>query len=223
LIRKAAWLLANAAAAPRDAARTATAPAAPATPAATATAATTSAAATASTATTPGHLNAAANVFLVEDVERGKAHIGDFFIAKCDLMAKAHRRRLRRIRSRHSRRGCTAHHRKCQTGCPQHRNGFRHVLFLRRLFYTLHSRNLHTCNWSDSSNSNLARDKSPRKAIAHFALNSPLLTGIWFILMNEFFIFVHRLFINVGGLSLRRKVSFQPCDIYRFTRLRNNL
>jgi hypothetical protein len=216
-------LLANAATAPRNAARTATAPAAPATPAATTTATPAPAAATASAATTPSHLNATARVFLVEDVECGEAHIGDFFIAKCDLMAKTHRRRLRRIRSRHGRRGCTAHHRKCQTGCPQHRNGFRHVLFLRRLFYTLHSRNLHTCNWSDSSTSNLARDKSPRKAIAYFALNSPLLTGIWFILMNEIFIFVHQLFINIGGLSLRCRVSFQPCDIYRFTHLRNKL
>jgi hypothetical protein len=133
-------------------------------------------------------------------VECGEAHIGDFFIAKCDLMAETHRRRLRRIRSRHGRRGCTAHHRKRQTGSTQHRNGSRHVLFLRRLFYTLHSRNLHTCNWSDSSDSNLARDKSPRKAIAYFALNSPLLTGIWFILMNKIFSFVHRLFISIGGL-----------------------
>jgi hypothetical protein len=143
-------------------------------------------------------LNAAAGVFLVEDVERGEADVGDFFLTKRDLMAEAHRRRLRHISCWYGRCRCTAYHRKCQTGCPQDRNGFHHVLFLRRLFYTLHSRNLHTCNWSDSSNRILARGKSPRKAIARLALNSPLLIGTWFILMNEIVIFIHQLFINIG-------------------------
>jgi hypothetical protein len=167
-------------------------------------------------------LNAAAGVLFVEDVERGEADVGDFFLAKRDLMAKAYRRRLCHISCRHGRCRCTAHHRKCQTGCPQHRNGFHHVLFLRRLFYTLHSRNLHTCNWSDSSVESLARDKSPRKAIARLALNSPLLIGTWFILMNEIVIFIHQLFINIGSKVAVQ--SFVPHrDICSFTPAQNNL
>jgi len=54
----------------------------------------------------------------------------------------------------------------------------------------------------------LTRDKSPRKTIAHLALNSPLLTGIWFILMNEIFIFIHRLFINIDSKVVTQ--SFVP-------------
>jgi hypothetical protein len=188
---------AKAAAAPGNAASTAAAPAATASPAA---ASATPAATTTAAAAAPRNLNSVAGVFLVEDVERGQTHIGDFLIAKHNLMTKTYGRCLRRIRRRHGCCRCTAYHRKCQTGCPQYRNRFCHVLFLRRLFCTLHSRNLHTCIWFDSSVKSLACDKSPRKAIAHLSLNSPLLTGIWFILMNNIFTFIHRLFINVGSI-----------------------
>jgi hypothetical protein len=141
-------------------------------------------------------------------MEGRQAHIGDFFLTKHKLMPETYGRRLRRVCRRHGRCRCATYHRKRQTGCPQDRNGFRHVLFLRRLFYTLHSSNLHTCNWFDSSVESLACDKSPRKAIAHSALNSPLLTGIWFILMNETFVFIHRLFIiDVSTVSMRSFVS----------------
>jgi hypothetical protein len=141
-------------------------------------------------------------------VERCQADVRDFFLTEDELMTQAYGRRLRRICRRHSRCRRSAYHRKGQTGSPQDRNGFRHVLFLRRLFYTLHSRNLHTCNWSDSSNASLTCDKSPRKANADFALNSALLTGIWFILMNEIFAFIHQLFIVDIGITLSLDADF---------------
>ncbi|HVX77612.1 MAG TPA: hypothetical protein VHB49_15870 [Bradyrhizobium sp.] len=192
--------LTPAAAAPGGAAGTATAPAATATPAAASTAAATTPA-SATAAAGARHLNVAAgiaaDIFPVEHMERRQADVCDFFFTKRNLMAKACGRRHRCIRRRHSRCRRTAHHRKCQTGCPQDRNGFRHVFFLRRLFYTLHSRNLHTCIWFDSSIGILTCGKSPRKAITLSALNSTLLVGVCFILMNEIFIFIHQLFINI--------------------------
>jgi len=39
-------------------------------------------------------------------------------------------------------------------------------------------------------------------------LDSPLLTGVWFILMNEIFIFIHRLFINIGSVVCDAEFRF---------------
>jgi hypothetical protein len=106
--------LANAAAAPRQAAAaTAAAPAAAAaapaaapatTPAAAATA---SAAATATSATAPGDLYARLHcrgVFLVEDIEGRETDVGEFFLTERDLVIRRHLLQ-RHIRSRRAGRG----------------------------------------------------------------------------------------------------------------------
>jgi pyruvate/2-oxoglutarate dehydrogenase complex dihydrolipoamide acyltransferase (E2) component len=90
--------LAGTAGAPRPAAATAT-NAAPAT-----TAAATSAAPAAAASAAPSQLlRATADVFLVEDMERRKADVGDFFLAKGETLGGRIIRRLWDVRSRHSR------------------------------------------------------------------------------------------------------------------------
>src|SRR5882757_7505454 len=91
---------AEAASAPRQAAAAAAATAAAAS--ATATAATTAAAtATATAAASARFLNTASDLFLVEEVERRQADVGDFFFAECDGMGRCVVRGLRRIRRWH--------------------------------------------------------------------------------------------------------------------------
>jgi hypothetical protein len=46
----------------------------------------TSAAATTATAASAGHLHAAANVFLIEDVKRGETYVGHFLFAKNEAL-----------------------------------------------------------------------------------------------------------------------------------------
>jgi hypothetical protein len=76
-----------------------------ATASATATAATTAgatAAAAAAASATPRHLlQRAAVVFLVEQVERREADVGDFFFAQCDSLGRREVEFLRDIRGRH--------------------------------------------------------------------------------------------------------------------------
>src|SRR5258708_7598809 len=98
--------LADAAGAPRQAAAATASGATAASATATTTAATTTAAATASA---PRHLNAASDVFLVEQVERCEADVGDFFFAERDGMGRRIVRNLRHVRRRHGRCGRTSH------------------------------------------------------------------------------------------------------------------
>ena len=61
------------------------------------------------------------SAFLVEDVEGSEAHVGDFFLAKCDLLIGRIVRRLRDVIGRHCCRRRSAYHRKRQAGCAQSR------------------------------------------------------------------------------------------------------
>ena len=86
--------------------RAATAATATATAAATTTASTATAATTAATATAaPGHLLEAgvAAVFLVEQMERGEAGVGNFFFAEEHGLARREIQLLRGVRIRQSR------------------------------------------------------------------------------------------------------------------------
>jgi hypothetical protein len=127
--------LAPAAVTPRRAAA-ATANAASATSAAAATPTTSAAAATA-----PGYLHAAANVFLVEQMERCQADVGDFLVAESDGLSRYIVRCLLHVRCRHCRCGCASHQRQSQSGGPQGRgSSFCHTLRLRSLLHSSHSR-----------------------------------------------------------------------------------
>jgi hypothetical protein len=135
---------AEAAIAPRRAARSAAATATAATAAAAA-AATASATATAATTTTaaPGHLLHAA-LLLVEQMERGEAHIGDFLVTKRDRLRRHEAQFLRRIGDWIG--GCGGASRKTesQTRSAQRRHGgFSNSLRFRSLFHSSHRRILH--------------------------------------------------------------------------------
>jgi len=61
------------------------------------------------------HLREAAGaVFLVEDVECRKTHVGHFLFAKNEALIGCGVQRLRKVRSRKS--GCASHQRKTQSG-----------------------------------------------------------------------------------------------------------
>src|SRR5450631_4183693 len=98
MVGKPSGLAHPAAGAPRNAAASA---AAAATAAASATP--TAAAASAATATAPRHLNAAADVLLVEEMERRQANVGDFFFTERESLSRRIIRCLRDVRGRHSR------------------------------------------------------------------------------------------------------------------------
>jgi hypothetical protein len=79
------------------------------------TAATTAAAApaaTSATTTSAGFLHAAANVFLIEDIERGETDVGHFLVAKNEALIGRGIVRLRDAGSGHRGCGCTTHQRK---------------------------------------------------------------------------------------------------------------
>jgi hypothetical protein len=60
---------------------------------------------------------AAGPVFLVEDVECSKTHVGYFLFAKNEALIGCGAQRLRKVRSRKSGCGCASHQRKTQSGC----------------------------------------------------------------------------------------------------------
>jgi hypothetical protein len=100
------------AAAPRCAAASATA--ASAARAATGTAKSTTTTCTAAAAAHRYLREAAGAVFLVEDVECSKTHVGYFLFAKNEALIGCGAQRLRKVRSRKS--GCASHQRKTQSG-----------------------------------------------------------------------------------------------------------
>jgi hypothetical protein len=113
------------AAAATRAAATATEPetaAATTEPAAATTAAATAAAAASATASA-GHLHAAANVFLIENIERGETDVGHFLLAQNEALIGRDTVRLRDAGSGHRGCGCIARQRKTQSGGTQHLHG----------------------------------------------------------------------------------------------------
>jgi autotransporter-associated beta strand protein len=108
--------------------------AAPATATAAAAPAATSAATT-TTASAAGQLHAAANVFPIEDVERGETDVGHFLFAENKALIGRGIVKLRDIGSGRRRCGCTTHQRKTQSGGTQrlHGRGFGSALLLRSL------------------------------------------------------------------------------------------
>lgn len=75
------------------------------------------------TATTAGHLHAAANIFSVEQIERGEADVGHLLFAKNEAMIGQALVGLRDIGSWRRRCGCATDQRKTQSGGAQHTNG----------------------------------------------------------------------------------------------------
>jgi hypothetical protein len=73
--------------------------------------------ATSTAAATARYLREAAGaVFLVEDVECSKTHVGHFLFAKNEALIGCGVQRLRNVRSRKSGCGCASHQRKTQSG-----------------------------------------------------------------------------------------------------------
>jgi hypothetical protein len=78
----------------------------------------------AATATAAGELHAAAaNIFPVEEVERGEADVGHFLFAQNEAMIGQALVGLRDIGSRHRRCRCATDQRKTQSGGTQHTDG----------------------------------------------------------------------------------------------------
>jgi hypothetical protein len=78
----------------------------------------------AATATTAGELHAAtANIFSIEEVERGEADVGHFLFAENEAMVGQALVGLRDIGSRHRRGGCATDQRKTQSSGTQHAHG----------------------------------------------------------------------------------------------------
>ena len=106
--------------------------------AASASAASSAAAAAASAASGILFAPGGSSVFLVEDVERPQADVGDFFLTESDLRWGGIPRRY--IRRRHSGcRGCAACQRQRHTDNPKHRYGFLRIFSLRSTFRLRHS------------------------------------------------------------------------------------
>jgi hypothetical protein len=57
----------------------------------------------AATASAIGYLHAAANFFLIEDMERGETDVGYFFLTERDCLIRCERRCLRHVRRRYGR------------------------------------------------------------------------------------------------------------------------
>jgi hypothetical protein len=167
--------LAIAATSPRRAAASAT-DAASATSAAAAAAATSAAAATA-----PGYLHAAANVFLVEQMERCQADVGDFLVAESDGLSRHIVRGLLHVRCRHCRCGCASHQRQSQSRGPEGRcSSFGHTLRPRSLLHSSHSRILQIVkNVFESSLSNCTlHDRAMQDCLrAHIMNHSAKFSG----------------------------------------------
>jgi hypothetical protein len=93
----------------------------------------------ASAATTAGHLHAATNVFLVEEMERGETDVGHFLFAKDEApIGRGIVRWLDISRGC----GCATRQRKTQSGGTQRRHGggFGCPLLLRSLLDPWHGR-----------------------------------------------------------------------------------
>jgi hypothetical protein len=92
-------------------------------PAATSAAAAPAAAASAATTASSGFLHAAANVFLIEDIERGETDVDHFLFAENEALIGRGIVSVRDIGSGHRGCGCTTHQRKTQAGGTQRFDG----------------------------------------------------------------------------------------------------
>jgi hypothetical protein len=92
-------------------------------PAAAATTAAAAPAATSAATASSGFLYAAANVFPIEDIERGETDVGHFLFAKNEALIGRGIVRLRDTGGGHRGCGCTTHQRKTQSGGTQHLYG----------------------------------------------------------------------------------------------------
>ena len=118
--------------------------------AATAAAATAAATAT-STNNNSGELHLAADVFLIEEIERGETDVGHFLFAKNEALIGRDVVGLREIRRGYRVRGCAAPQRKSQSGCTECRcgGGFGYARVLRSLLHPWHGRILRCCERVD--------------------------------------------------------------------------
>ena len=137
---------ATAAAAPAATSATATTVKTATTMTAAATMAATATMATAAATASAGELDAAAaNVFPIEEIERGEADVGHFLFAKNEAMIGQVIVRLRDISGRHRGCGCVTDQRKTQSGGTQHTDGggFACAFWRRSLLDPWHGRILH--------------------------------------------------------------------------------
>jgi hypothetical protein len=113
--------------------------AAAATPAAAASAATPTPAAAPAPAAPLNLLHAAANIFLIEQVERGETDVGQLHFVKNEAVLGPHSVRRRNFSSGRRRCGCTSHQRKSQSGGPERRHcGFGRAVLFRSLLRPWH-------------------------------------------------------------------------------------
>ncbi len=141
----------------------------------------------AATATAPGYLHAAANVFLVEEMERRQADVGDFLVAERDCLSRHVVRRLLHIRRRHGRCRCASHQRQSQSRGPQGRcSGFRHTLRPRSLLHSWHSRILQIVkNVFESSLINCTLRHRAMQDSLRRHVTYPGASSSWFMFMNN--------------------------------------
>jgi hypothetical protein len=105
------------------------------------------AATAATTATTAGQLYGAANVFPIEEIERGETDVLHFLFAKNEALIGRGIVRLRDISSGHRGSRCTTEQRKTQSGRTQHRHGgdLGCAFLPRSLLDPSHGRTLSSC------------------------------------------------------------------------------
>jgi hypothetical protein len=105
---------------------------------------TTAAAPAAASATTasPRFPHASADVFPIEDIERGETDVDHFLVAKNEALIGRGIARLRDTDSGHRGRGCTTRQRKTQSGGTEHLHsgGFGSAFLLRSLLDPRHGR-----------------------------------------------------------------------------------
>jgi hypothetical protein len=106
---------------------------------------------------------AADAVFPVEDVERGKTHVGHFLFVKNEALIGCGVQRLWKVRSRKGGCGCASHQRKTQSGGAQsrHTSAFGQTPPLRNLLHPGHVVILHVSVQVPAEILRLAR--APRK------------------------------------------------------------
>jgi hypothetical protein len=105
-------------------------------------AATPAAAATTTTTAAAGQLHAAAEIFTIEEMERGQTDVGHFLFAENEALIGRGIVGLRNAGSGHRGCGCATHQRKTQSGGTQHLHGggFGCAFLLRSLLDPSHGR-----------------------------------------------------------------------------------
>jgi hypothetical protein len=202
---------------PRDLAPAAVAPRRAAAATAAAAAATSATAATsAAAATAPGYLHAAADVFLVEQMERRQADVGDFLVTEDHGLSRYIVRRLLHVRRRHGSCGCASHQRQSQSRGPKGRcSSFGHTLRLRSLLHSWHSRILQIVkNVFRVQRKQLYAAQSRHARLVTPSLNASQYKSFRFMFMNN----RQRLFnhtMEIGNDNLKVCSSMLRCNCWR--------